>query len=395
MTRQRGVQRGELGPLRRETASDHQRVPIPRQRIDAHRRSALLRLGAALLAITAQACSSSKQPSGARQKAATTITVLNWQGYGTDEPWALKDFRQRTGIDVKHDYFSNGGEMLTKLQTNPAAYDVVLVNSAYVRQLAGRWIDAVDLSKVSNAASLEPLLRLHPNLLVEGKPYGVAWLWGMTAIGVRKGKLDQGASVRELAAPRWKERFAMNDDPMVAVALGALMSGQDINAPRDLNLVREMLRSLKPNIRLLWQSEDEWNKGFAADQFDISLYWSGASVRSLRHANLPVAFVVPKEGPIGWLDTLAVPAASRKKEAAAAFINYLLDPGFYVEWATKIGAPAAANAAAMASLPADDLSKAVHSPNHLKTMQVQGPLSDEQRSAFTELWAEVKASYAR
>jgi spermidine/putrescine-binding protein len=30
--------------------------------------------------------------------AAGTITVLNWQGYGTDEAWSVKAFTEKTGI---------------------------------------------------------------------------------------------------------------------------------------------------------------------------------------------------------------------------------------------------------------------------------------------------------
>jgi spermidine/putrescine transport system substrate-binding protein len=56
--------------------------------------------------------------------------VLNWKGYGTDEAFALKAFADATGIAVEHDYFNAEAEMLTKLRTNPGAYDVVLINSA-------------------------------------------------------------------------------------------------------------------------------------------------------------------------------------------------------------------------------------------------------------------------
>ncbi|MEC8259305.1 MAG: spermidine/putrescine ABC transporter substrate-binding protein, partial [SAR324 cluster bacterium] len=50
---------------------------------------------------------------------AAEIRVLNWQGYGTDEAWALEMFKERTGIEVVHDYFNSEQEMLTKLRTNP------------------------------------------------------------------------------------------------------------------------------------------------------------------------------------------------------------------------------------------------------------------------------------
>src|SRR5579883_1240717 len=86
------------------------------------------------------------------QAAAREITVLNWKGYGTDEPFALKEFQAATGITVKHDYFNSEPEMLTKLQTNPGAYDVVLINSARTQQaLSGGLIDPIDLGAIANS----------------------------------------------------------------------------------------------------------------------------------------------------------------------------------------------------------------------------------------------------
>src|SRR5579863_6604016 len=84
--------------------------------------------------------------------AATEITVLNWKGYGTDEAFALKAFAEATGITVKHDYFNAESEMLTKLRTNPGAYDVVLINSARTQQAQGEGlIEAIDFAAVPNA----------------------------------------------------------------------------------------------------------------------------------------------------------------------------------------------------------------------------------------------------
>jgi spermidine/putrescine transport system substrate-binding protein len=327
--------------------------------------------------------------------AGDTITVLNWQGYGTDEAWALKAFAEKTGIAVKHDYFNAEAEMLTKMQTNPGAYDVVLSNSARVRQLtAPHLIDPIDFSKIPNSKDLSPSLKDHANLTVDGKAYGCAWVWGMTGLAARKGKVAPGVSIAVLADPAFANRVAMDDDPIIAIGIGALMSGQSINAPKDLQLVGDKLKSMKKNVRLLWSSEDEWNKAFAADQFDLSVFWSGGAIRSLRRSKLPVEFIVPKEGAIGWLDCLTVPSSSSKKDAAYAFINYMIDPTFYDEWATKAGAPASANTVAVERLPSDDLNRVTYKPEYLTTMQFNAPLSDEVRSSFVELWTQVKAYYA-
>jgi spermidine/putrescine transport system substrate-binding protein len=276
-------------------------------------------------------------------RAASEITVLNWQGYGTDEAWAVKAFSEKTGIEVKHDYFNSEEEMVTKLRLNPGVYDVVVVNTARTQQLVAEGLlDPLTLTDVPNAAGLASALREHGNLVIDGKPYGIAWVWGMNSLGVREGKVANADSYSVLVDPAYADRVALFDDAVSAVGLGALMTGQDINNPADFDAIRAKLRDMKPNVKLLWTSEDQWNKAFSAGEFDVSIYWSGAAARSKKSFSLPVDFVIPREGAVGWLDSLGVPASSTKKEDALAFINYMIDPGFYVEWATKVGAPASA-----------------------------------------------------
>jgi spermidine/putrescine transport system substrate-binding protein len=337
--------------------------------------------------------------SGAMPRAAladsTTITVLNWKGYGTDEAFALKDFAAATGIEVQHDYFNSEPEMLTKLRTNPGTYDVVLINSARTQQAqAEGLIDPIDPNDFSHAADLAPELKAHPNLATDGRLYGLAWVWGMNALAVRKGKVSGADSFAIFLDPNYAGRLALFDDTTTAIAIGALLTGQDINDPKNLKAVADKLKAMKPNVKLLWSSEDEWNKAFAADAFDISVYWSGAVARSIRQHKLPVEFVIPKEGAIGWLDGLSIPTSSTKKDAAKKFINYMIDPKFYAGWA-QAGAPASANTKAMAQLPTDDMNKQIHKSEYLSKLQFMSAMPDERRQAFADTWEEVKAFYAR
>ena len=56
---------------------------------------------------------------------ADEVHVLNWKGYGADEPWAVEAFEKATGNKVVNDFFNSEQEMLTKIRTNPGLYDVV------------------------------------------------------------------------------------------------------------------------------------------------------------------------------------------------------------------------------------------------------------------------------
>ena len=335
---------------------------------------------------------------GARSRpaaAAETITVLNWQGYGTDEAWALKLFAEHTGITVRHDYFNSEPEMVTKLRSNPGAYDVALINSARTRTIAtDGLIEAIDLSQVPNAKDLTPALRDHANLTEGGKHYGISWVWGMNSLAVRRGVVKGADSYAVLSDPAYKNRAALFDDAVTEVGIGALMTGQSINAPTDLGAIKQKLTAMKPNIKLIWSSESEWNKAFVAGAFDVAIYWSGAAARAQKRYNLPVDFIVPKEGAIGWLDGLSVPSAAKNKAAALKFINFMIDPSFYLQWAKDAGAAASANAKAMSELAPDNPIRTIHKAEYISALQFMSTLPDDRRKAFVDLWSEMKAFYA-
>lgn len=326
------------------------------------------------------------------------ITVLNWQGYGTDEAWALEAFKKATGIDVVHDYFTSEQEMITKLRTNPGAYDVVLTNSAWNGMASSEGlVQAIDSSKISNFADLNPALRDSPMLNADGKLFGVSWVWGMTAIAYNTEKFNPAPdSVEVLWDPANAGKVSVRDDAVEAVSYGAIATGQDMNHPADLAKVKEKLLGLKPQIATLWTSEDEWNKLFQAGTFDVSVYWSGSAARSKTNFKLPVGYMVPKEGGIGWFDGLAVAAGAPNPDGAHQFINYMIDPGFYVEWATKAGAPASANIKANEGLPADDMGRLIHGDQAaVGRLQFMALLSDDERQSYSDLWTEVKAEFAK
>jgi spermidine/putrescine transport system substrate-binding protein len=329
---------------------------------------------------------------------AKEIKVLNWQGYGTDEKWALEMFEKNTGIKVTHDYFNSEQEMLTKLRTSPGTYDVVLMNNTFVMDAVKEGLIApVDSAKITHWNDLTPAMRDSERFVADGKHYAVAWVWGVTSIAYSTDKITtKPDSLEVLWDASNKGRVGWRDDALESVQFAALATGQDMNFPKDLDAVRNKLLGLKDQIKTFWSSEDEWNKYMAAGDYAISTYWSGSAARSKKAFNLPIEFVVPKEGAIGWFDGLTIAAGAPNPEGAAAFINFMVSPEFYVPWDTNVGAPASANAAANAALPADALNRVVlGDAEAVKRLQWMAPMSDEVRQSYQELWDEVKTSFTK
>ncbi len=323
---------------------------------------------------------------------AAEIRVLNWQGYGTDESFAVDAFAKKTGNTVVHDYFTSEQEMLTKLRTNPGAYDVVLVNSAFVKQAKDEGLIAkIDTSDMPNVKDLSPNLGKEPNLVVGGDTYGVAWTWGVTSLTVNKDKVSPlPTSLAVLWDPQYAGKVSIRDDGIEAIQFAALATGQDINDPKDLDAIKAKLKALMPQVKAFWGSENDWNQFFSAGDFYVSTYWSGGAGRSIAKG-LPLKFIVPTEGAVGWLDSLAIPTASKNQAAARAFINYMIDPEFYVQWAAK-GSPMSANAKAAAALPDTSFNKVtLGDPAVVARVHFVKPLSEDTRKKYLELWQDMKA----
>jgi spermidine/putrescine transport system substrate-binding protein len=324
---------------------------------------------------------------------AEEIRVLNWQGYGTDIDWALAAYTDATGNTVVHEYFTSEQEMMTKIRTNPGAYDVVLVNSAFTGQMQAEGLLApIDASKIPNFKDVDPAFAANEDLNSGGALYGVPWTWGLTSFAVNTADFPTApTSISVLWDPAFKGRVSIRDDGLEAVQLAALATGQNINAITDLEAVKAKLTELMPQIKTYWGSENDWNQYMAAGDLAVASYWSGSAARAIGKG-LPVAFVVPDEGAIGWLDGLSVPATSTKQDAAYSFINWMIDPGFYSKWDTE-GAPATSNMAAAAALPETSFNRAVlGDPAVVAKVQFMKPVADADREKYLALWQELKAA---
>ncbi|MGH6934202.1 MAG: ABC transporter substrate-binding protein [Dongiaceae bacterium] len=335
---------------------------------------------------------------GSGARAEGEIHVLNWQGYGTDEAWAVQLFEERTGIKVVHDYFNSEQEMLTKLRTSPGTYDVVLINSTFTMQAANEGLlQPIDPGKTSNFANLSPALRDHAYFNSDGKLWGLSWVWGVTSFAYNTTAISQKPdSIEALWDPANAGRVGWRDDAVESVQMAAIATGQDMNNPADFEKIKAKLAALKPQIKTFWSSEDEWNKHIAAKDFDIAVYWSGSAARSKKAYSLPVEFVIPKEGAIGWFDGLSIAAGAPNPEGAHQFIDFMVSPEFYVKWDTDVGAPASANGNANNQLPEEALNRAVlGDPEVVKRLQFMAPLSDEQRAKYQEIWDEAKTGFAQ
>lgn len=325
------------------------------------------------------------------------IHVMNWKGWGTDEAAAIEEFEKRTGAKVVHDYITSYPEVFTKLRTNPGAYDLVILNAAFVQQAAeeGLLVE-IDTAKLENYQQIFEDMRTSPQMAVDGTVYGVPWIWGVTSVTYNTDTISEAPqSLEVLWDPKYQGRVCWRDDPEDSVRFAALALGQNPDEPEDLEAIAEKLKALKPQLKAFWKSEDEWRKLVAANECDLSIFWTSSANKAIAQG-VPVAYFVPDEGAIAFRDALVLPAGSQNAELAYQFLDYLISREFYQVWVTAGGAPVSANSAAVDDLPESSGTRTVlTTPENLKRINFKGPLTDEQRQAYLDLWQETKAYFAR
>src|SRR3546814_3008364 len=90
-------------------------------------------------------------------------------------------------------------------------------------------------------------------LNIDGKMYGVAWVWGVTTCAYNTQKISPApTSIQALWDPAHAGKVGWRDDAVEAVQLAAIATGQDMNDPADMEQIREKLLALKPQIKTFW-----------------------------------------------------------------------------------------------------------------------------------------------
>jgi spermidine/putrescine transport system substrate-binding protein len=326
--------------------------------------------------------------------APTQLHVLNWQGYGSDEPWAIEQFEVMYNVKVVHDYFNSEDELLTKLRTSPGTYDVVLPNIAYIPPaIEDGLLQPIDVTQLAVWPELPEAFQTLPEILHDGEVYGVPWTWGATSLVYNTDRFPEGLnSLNALWDPQYAGQVGFEDNYEDAVIFAALAAGiKPANQPQDLDAIRTKLQELAPNVRALWQSEDEFNRLFSSGEITLGVYWSGSAARAKNAFNLPIAFVIPEEGAIGWTDAWSIPANAPNVEMALKWIDFMSSPDFFVEWDTVAGAPVPANPQVLAQMPEDSFTRTVFGdPTVSERLAFITSTPADVREQWVELWQEVK-----
>jgi spermidine/putrescine-binding protein len=255
------------------------------------------------------------------------LHLYNWDNY--IDPALLKDFEKETGVKVIEDKFASNEELLAKLQSGAAGYDVAVPSDYMVRIMVRQNLLApLDHKNLPNLKNLAPRFR---NPAYDPKhAYSVPYLWGTSGIGYnRKAMAMQGAPTGwdDLFNPnklkRVRGRVSMLNDMREAIGAALIYRGYSPNStdPKQLEAAREVLVNQKPF--LAKYDSEAYKESLASGETWMVHGWSG-ELFAARKTNPDIAYALPKEGTFLFVDNFVIPKGAKQKASAEAFINFML-----------------------------------------------------------------------
>jgi spermidine/putrescine-binding protein len=262
------------------------------------------------------------------------LAFYNWAEYIDDE--LLAAFEEETGINVEYTTYESNEEMLTKVESGAAIFDLVVPSDYMVDTMRreGLLLE-LNFDAIPNAANIAPEFA-NPPFDPEHK-YHVAYQWGTTGIGMTYEVLDMlGESTwavifdPETAALVPGSISMLDDAPeTVSAALKYLgYSIEDVINNRNEDAVREAGELLKStNDRLLKYDSVTFGDDLVNGEVDVAHGWSGGFALSIDEADAyeTHVYTIPAEGGVRWVDNMAIPHNADNICSAHAMINFLTD----------------------------------------------------------------------
>lgn len=333
-------------------------------------------------------------PSSDVMEPASEIVVYNWSEYIDPEIYTM--FEEETGIKVIEDNFSSNEELYAKLKGGATGYALIVPSDYYVAiMLQEGMLAELDHSRIPNISNLASRFTEVPYDI--GNRYCIPYQWGTTGIGYLDGQVEEPTSWAVFFEPDPDSpaygRTTMLDDPRETFAAALIYLGYDINTTDEAQLQEAKELLINAKLALAGYDSDTFEDLVASEENLMAHGWNGDFLVA-QEDNENVAYTIPQEGGVIWVDNMCIPATVSPEEMLAAemLMDFLLRPdiGALLSEYTYYASP---NSAAETLLDPEFLEDpAVYPPpDVLDKLQYITAVGDAQ-SLYERLWDEVKSA---
>ena len=255
------------------------------------------------------------------------LSVATWPNYY--DPANYDKFTAETGVKIEVAVFASNEEMIAKMQAGATGWDVVVPTNYTISDYVKLGlIEPLDLAKLPTFVESAHDQRFIHEGSVDGKVYAVPKDWGTTGLYVNTAKISEKITTWkefwDLLINKYSGRGTVHDYQLTTIGNALKYFGYSFNSldPKELAQAEELLIKAKPHLFAITsdyqgivRSGDAW----------LGICWTGDAIQ-LRRDMKEVEYVIGREGGEIWTDFYVVTKDAPHREAAYAFVNYLLDP---------------------------------------------------------------------
>ena len=254
-----------------------------------------------------------------------TLTVSNWAGYYPED--MAEKVQAELGTPLTISNHATNEEIMAKLTAGgDSGIDVAFVSGQFAQALneAGL-LEPINPDFVPNLSNLYP--EAQELTYDPGNTFSVPYAWGTTGICYRSDLVDEPTSWNAILEPsdenKGKVTALATERWLMLPAQKALGFSANTTDEGEMQQVKEKLIAAKPN--LLAYDDTTFYSRLVSGEANMVVAWDGwCNYGTAEDPN--IKFVVPQEGSDLWADTMVILKTSKNKEAAHAYINYILDP---------------------------------------------------------------------
>jgi putrescine transport system substrate-binding protein len=291
---------------------------------------------------------------GASAQEEKRLNIYNWSDYIAED--TVPKFEKQTGIKVNYDVYDSNDVLEAKLSAGHSGYDVVVPSAApyLAREAVAGIFRTIDKAALKNYGNLDPQLLAAAANADPGNKFGVPYMWGTTGFGYNvakvKAALGDGAPVDSSALIFNPENAKKLGDcgislldsaqELVPAALAYLGRDPLSRDPADLDRAVAVLQAIRPFIRKFHSSE--YINDLANGDLCVAWGYSGDVIQARNRAHdakngIEIAYTIPKEGAMIWIDMMAIPADAPHPGNALQFIDYVLKPEIAAAISNAVG----------------------------------------------------------
>ncbi len=336
------------------------------------------------------------------------LNIYNWSDYIAED--TVPNFVKETGIKINYDVYDSNEVLEAKLLAGHSGYDLVVPSASpyLARQAASGVYRKIDKSALKNYGNLDPQILASAANADPGNQFGVPYMWGTTGFGFNKAKVKAA-----LGGDAPTDSSALIFDPdnakkLAPCGISLLDSAQELvpaalaylhrdplsRDPADLDRAAATLQAIRPYIRKFHSSE--YINDLANGDLCVAWGYSGDIVQARNRAHeakngVDIAYTIPKEGAMIWVDMMAIPADAPHPENALRFIDYILRPDVAAKISDAISYANPNEAATTLVSSALSSDPNVYPPQEVRTrLFFDKPVTPQYERLRTRAWTKIK-----